>query len=149
MKNRIICVLFCLILLIPITSTIAAANQPPTAPDIEGSPSGKAGVQYTFGFCSTDPDGDNITICVNWGEGSGDEYFGPFPSGVCGIGTHTWSKQGTYSIKAKALDGQAESEWSTLEVTMPTSKIVHTLFIQGLFERLSNAFSILRLRLKS
>jgi hypothetical protein len=144
MKNKIICILFCIILMIPFISTIAAANQPPTAPDIEGSTSGKAGVQYTYGFCSTDPDGDNITVCINWGDGSGDVYIGPFPSGVCATATHTWFKQGTYLIKAKASDGQAESDWSTLEVTMPRNKIVHTLFILRLFERFPNAFPILR-----
>ncbi len=148
MKTKIICIFFCLLLMIPIVPTIAAKNQPPTAPDIEGSASGKAGVQYMYGFCSTDPDGDNITICVNWGDGSGDEYIGPFPSGVCGTTNLIWSKQGTYVIKAKASDGQAESDWSTLEVTMPTSKIIHTLCIQRFCERFSNTFSILRLLLK-
>ena len=145
MKNKIICILFCLLLMIPSIPTIAAINQPPTAPDIEGTASGKTGIQYVYGFCSTDPDGDNITICVNWGDGSGDEYIGPFSSGVCGTAKHVWSKQGTYVIKAKASDGQAESDWSTLEVTMPMNKIIHTLYIQRFCERFSNTFSILRL----
>ena len=113
MKTKKICILCCLILLIPIISTTAAANQPPTAPTIDGPPSGNSGVQYTYGFCSEDPDGDNVTIIVNWGEGVGDVSYGPFPSGVCGTATHIWSKKGTYIIKAKASDGQAESDWAT------------------------------------
>jgi hypothetical protein len=96
---------------------------------IEGSTSGDVDVQYTSGFCSTEPDGDKITICVYWGDGSGDEYIGPFPSGVCATITHSWSRQGIYLIKAKASAGQAENDWSSLEVTMPTIKIVHTLLI--------------------
>jgi hypothetical protein len=145
MKNKKICILFCLVLMIPIISTTAAANQPPTAPTINGPPSGNAGVQYTYGFCSEDPDGDNVTIIVNWGEGANDVNYGPFPSGVCGTATHTWSKKGTYVIKAKASDGQAESNWATLSVTMPCSyNISFQPFLEILFERFPHAFPILR-----
>ncbi len=144
MKTKIICIHFCLILLIPIISTTAAANQPPTAPTIDGPPSGNAGTEYTYGFCSEDPDGDNITIIVNWGEGS-DVTFGPFQSGVCATATHTWSKKGTYTIKAKASDGQAESNWTTLSVTMPYSySLPFHPFLEVLFERFPYAFPILR-----
>jgi hypothetical protein len=143
MKKKI-SILFCLILLVPIISTTAAANLPPTAPTIDGPPSGNAGVQYTYGFCSTDPDGDNVTIIVNWGVGS-DVNYGPFPSGVCATATHTWSKKGTYILKAKASDGQAESDWATLSVTMPCSySIPFQLFLEILFERFPYAFPILQ-----
>jgi hypothetical protein len=149
MKNKIINILFCLILLIPIISTTAAANQPPTAPTIDGPPNGNAGVQYTYGFCSEDPDGDNVTIIVNWGEGEGDVSYGPFPSGICATATHAWSKKGTYIIKAKASDGQAESAWATLSVTMPCSYYIPTLSLwEHLFERFPNAFPILRFLLQ-
>jgi hypothetical protein len=143
MKTKIISIVFCAILLIPFISTIAAANQPPTAPDIEGKTSGTVGVEYTYGFCSSDPDGDNITICISWGDGTGDVCIGPFESGACVTATHTWTQQGTYTIKAQASDGIAESDWSTLEVTMPRSKIVQNLLIQRFFEQFPNAFQIL------
>lgn len=149
MKIKTAYSLFCFLLLIPIISTIATANQPPLAPDIEGSSSGQAGVQYTYGFCSSDPDGDRITIYVNWGDTSSEESIGPFPSGVCATATHTWSKQGTFLIKAKASDGQAESEWSTLVVTMPTNKIVHSLVLLKLFNQVSNVFPLLKIFLFS
>jgi len=79
----------------------AAANEPPSAPTIEGPTSGTTGVPIMYGFCSTDPDGDNITICINWDDGSGDICIGPFESGLCATATHAWIKKGTYIIKAK------------------------------------------------
>jgi len=148
MKTKIISIVFCATLLIPFISTIAAANQPPSAPDIEGKTSGTVGVEYSYGFCSTDPDGDNITICISWGDGTGDVCIGPFESGTCVYATHTWTMQGTYIIKAQASDGQAESDWSTLDVTMPRSKIVQNLLIQRFFEQFPNVFSILKQLLK-
>jgi hypothetical protein len=144
MKMKKICVISCIVLMLPLISTIAAANQPPSAPDIEGPSSGNAGTQYTYGFCSTDPDGDNITICINWGDGTGDVCIGPFQSGVCATAPHTWLKQGTYTIKAKASDGQVESDWSTLEITMPRGKFFHSLLVSHLLERFPNISIILR-----
>ena len=148
MKMKKIIVITCVMLILPLLSTLAAANQPPSAPEIEGPTSGNAGTQYTYGFCSTDPDGDNVTICVNWGDGSGDVCFGPFPSGVCATAVHIWLKQGTYTIKAKASDGQLESDWSTLEITMPRGKFFHSFIVSHLLERIPNIFTILRYLLK-
>lgn len=131
--------------MMPCFSTIAAANQPPPAPRISGPTSGKAGVLYHYGFCSKDPDGDNVTYCIDWGDGSDIVYIGPFPPNLCGTASHTWSRQGTYIIKAKASDGQAESNWSTLGVTMPLSyEPPHFRFLDWLLEWFPNAFPILR-----
>jgi len=50
-------------------------------------------------------------------------------------------------IKAKAEDIYGlESDWGTLEVTMPKSKTIHFNFnlLSRLFERFPNAFPILR-----
>jgi len=133
MKKKIKTVFLCMILLIPVLAITAAANQPPSAPTIEGPTSGNIGAQMTYGLCSTDPEGDNITICINWGDISGDEYIGPFPSGICAVATHIWLKKGSYTVKAKASDGQAESNWSRLEVTIPRGKSVYNSPILRLF----------------
>ncbi len=136
MKKKIIGILVCMTLMIPALSVTAIANEPPTAPDIDGPTSGKPGVEYPYNLCSTDPDGDDIFYCIDWGDGSGEVCIGPYPSGVCPPPvSHTWSEQGIYIIKAKAKDTHdAESEWSTLEVTMPKSKRTPTTTTHGLFE---------------
>jgi hypothetical protein len=146
MKNKIICILFCLILMIPIISTTAIANQPPTTPEIDGSTNGKAGVQYTYGFRSTDPDGDDVSYCVNWSDGTGEVCIGPFASSEKVTDTHTWSEEGTYVVKVKARDiYNAESDWATLIVTMPYSHNKPILpFLELLFQRFPHAFPLLR-----
>jgi hypothetical protein len=144
MKTKITTIFFCTILTIPLLAITAAANQPPSAPDIEGPTSGKVRTQLTYGFCSTDLNGDNITITINWGDGTGDENVGPFESGVCATASHIWLKKGTYTIKAKASDGQADSNWSTLDITIPRSKVVYNLPIFRLFLHFPNAFLIIK-----
>ena len=51
MKNmKITTIIFCILLMLPILAITAAANQPPSAPDIEGPASGKVRTQITYGF---------------------------------------------------------------------------------------------------
>ncbi len=143
-KMKITTILFCIILMLPILAITAAANQPPSAPTIDGPASGNVGAQLTYGFCSTDPEGDNISICINWGDGTDEICIGPFESGICATASHIWLKKGTYIIKAKASDGQAESNWSSLEVTIPRSKFIQNTPVFRLFAIFPNAFLILR-----
>ena len=131
-------------LMIPALSVTAIGNEPPTKPDIEGPTSGKPGVEYPYRLCSTDPDGDDISYCINWGDGSGEVCIGPFPSGQEATAKHTWSDEGTYTIKAKAKDTYgAESDWATLEVSMPRNKQFNSLFLRFL-ENHPHLFPILR-----
>jgi len=115
-------------------SCLESINNPPSTPTIDGPSSGTTGVEYEFQICSTDPDGDDITYCMDWGDGAGEVCLGPFTSGTCLTEKHTWSSDGTYTIKVKARDiNQAESDWATLEVKMPKSKpYFNTLFYQFL-----------------
>ena len=57
-------------------------NHKPNAPTIDGPTRVKLGVENKWIFNSTDPDGDNITYYVDWGdECGGAEWYGPFLSG--------------------------------------------------------------------
>ena len=124
----------CMMLMIPVISATIVLNNPPSTPTIDGPSSGTTGTEYEYQICSTDPDGDDITYCMDWGDGAGERCYGPFPSGTCVTEKHTWSSDGTYTIKVKARDiNQAESDWATLEVKMPKSTpYFNTLFYQFL-----------------
>ena len=103
-------------------------NIPPEKPIITGDSSGKSGTEYEYKFMSTDPEGDNITYCINWGGNTGEAYIGPYPSGEKASASHTWSEKGNYTIKAKARDiNGAESAWATLTVSMPKVKNVESV----------------------
>lgn len=108
-------------------------NHPPNTPNIYGPRYGKAGEYYFYTICSTDPDGDDISYAITWGDGLGTKWLGPIPSGTCFQVNHKWFQQGNYNIKVQARDIYlAESDWAMLEVIMPKLKAVSTPFLQFL-----------------
>ena len=121
-------------------------NQPPSTPAINGTSSGKVKQNFKYTLVSTDPEGNNISYYVDWGDGTNTGWIGPYASGhEINVG-HTWTKKGTYTIKVKAMDNySAESGWGTLSVTMPLSyEPPHFRFFEWLLDRFPNAFPILR-----
>ncbi len=95
-------------------------DDPPNTPTITGQTSGKTGVTYLYTFVTTDPNGDDVYYFVDWGDNTSSGWLGPHASGVQSSATHSWSQQGTYTIKVKAKDiYDVESGWATLDVTMP------------------------------
>jgi hypothetical protein len=140
--KKIKILILCMILVIPVVTANAAFNNPPEKPTIEGPPSGKAGTSYDYNFCSDDPDGDDLYYCVDWGDGSAEVCLGPFPANTCVTESHTWSSDGTYTLRVKARDVyQAESDWATFSVTMPKNKMNYQMNI--LFEILLQHFPFL------
>jgi len=100
------------------------SNLPPGKPLIDGRINGKPDNEYDYSFVSIDPDGNNVSYSINWGDGTEEVMIGPYPSGLQVLVKHTWSEQGDYTINSKARDVYGgESEWSTLEVSMPKTHI--------------------------
>lgn len=105
-------------------------NTPPSLPTINGPSQGKAETAYNYTIQAEDPDGDDIYICVNWSDESGEVCLGPFNSGEIVTVSHTYQEQGTYPVKAKTQDAYGdESEWQTLEVSMPKQRSFFFAFI--------------------
>ena len=121
------------------------ANEAPDTPHVEGKINGEAGVDYTYSFCTDDPDGDPIYYWIDWGDGCpAIEWLGPFPSGVCMTLSHNWTEQGNYTISAKASDPyDAESDWGYLDISMPVNYQSSGWFFQ-LLQRYPRIFPILR-----
>ena len=115
-------------------ATSEFGNGPPTKPIIEGPRSGRKGEIYEYSISSIDPNGDNITYCIDWGDDSGEKCIGPYKSGEEIIVDYSWNKRGTYIIKVKSTDEfGAESDWANLEVSMP--KINSKNIIENLIEK--------------
>jgi outer membrane protein assembly factor BamB len=126
----------------PVWITIAD-NKPPNIPKIDG-PTRKRPGTYNYTFCATDPDGDNVSYQIDWGDGTYDYWVGSVPSGEVLIQSHTFSKIGTYSIKARAKDiNGALGDWGTIPIRIPVEKMMPA-FLELLFERFPNAFPFLR-----
>jgi nitroreductase len=102
----------------------SSQNNPPLAPSLSGPSSGLKGVRYNYTVVTTDPDGDEVYYYVDWGDGTNSGWVGPFPSGMMVTLNHTWSGQGTYTIKAKAKDTHdLESSWTPLVMTIIGSEL--------------------------
>ena len=126
---------------------LSPENQAPFPPSIVGETNGKPGTLYPYTFTSIDPDGDQVSYYIEWGDGDITDWTGFQPSGEPYSESNTWATKGTYIIRAKAKDTDGfESDWGTLEVTMPKNKPFNFNFnlLSWLFERFPNAFPILR-----
>jgi hypothetical protein len=124
-------------------------KQPPTTPTISGPPTGKAKQPYDYTFNSTDPNGDNVSYYIDWGDNTNSGWLGPYSSGVAVTQSHTWTTKGTYIIKAKAKNIYGESDWGALTVTMPLSyELLQIRFLDWLLNQFPHAFPILRYLLR-
>jgi len=102
---------------------IGKGNNQPDKPTINGPTSGKIDNSYTYSISSTDEDNDQIYYYIDWGDGSSTGWKGPYNSGQTTSESHIWTSQGSYTIRAKAKDESGdESDWGTLEITMPKGK---------------------------
>jgi outer membrane protein assembly factor BamB len=122
------------------------SNSPPGTPTLTGTINGTVREEYWYRISSVDPDNNPVTCLIDWGDGSVIESK-DFASGELGWAGHTYTKKGTYTIKAKAIDTLgAESDWGTLTVTMPCSYTNRPLlqFLELLFQRFPVAFPLLR-----
>lgn len=127
----------------PHTITIVQ-NQPPSTPIITGPSQGKRGINYNYEIESIDPENENVSYYIDWGDETNTGWIGPHPSGQEQTLNHTWNKKGTYTIKAKAKDSHdQESDWGTLSITMPYEP-PHFRIFEWLFERFPHAFPLLQ-----
>ena len=121
-------------------------NQPPDTPTITGTINGKPETEYPYTISSTDPEGDDVYYYINWSDGTDTMYIGPYSSGEEVIVNHIWAEKGTYVVKVKAWDYyQAESDWGTLEVSVPKNKAINinSLFLRFL-ENHPHLFPLIR-----
>jgi hypothetical protein len=127
-------------------TTINTPNSAPNTPTISGPTSGKPGKIYKYTIAATDPDSDMIYGYIIWGDNTTTDWVGPYVSGAEFSVTHSWAENGTYSVKVKVKDEHGtESDWTTLDVTMPYSyNIPFQLIWERLLERFPHAFPILR-----
>ena len=98
-------------------------NNPPSKPTISGPNGGRPGIMYTFNFNSVDPDGDNVSYFIKWGDGTSDGWTPYTCSGTNMPIAHTWDYICDCPIRAKAKDIYGkEGEWSDLIIRINRNK---------------------------
>ena len=103
-----------------IVTILSLENDPPNEPSILGPMTGKVGEEYEFSFKAIDPDGNNISFFIDWGDGTQEGWIGPFTSGTTITINHTFDKIRIFTLRAKAKDVyDEESPWSNYYVPIP------------------------------
>ena len=125
-------------------SHIFRENYQPESPMISGPSNGSISTNYFFNLTSYDKHEDDISYYVDWGDGTNNNWSELFESGENYSINHSWVEEGGYIIQVKAKDEHgSESDWSTLEITMPKNKAIDTPFLQFL-ENHPHMFPLLR-----
>jgi len=134
---------------IAVDETIASIqeyiNYPPDIPIIKGPSNGKTGEEYTY--CITDifdPNGDNIFVFWDWGDGTNSDWIGPFENGEEICEENIWNKKGNFIIKAKLKDEYgSESGWGYFEISIPRFKRSSILFLQTMIKQYFSSFPLI------
>jgi hypothetical protein len=93
--------------------TVIPETGSPDEPAIDGPTFGKPETDYTFEFTASDPENEQIYYYIDWGDGTYEDWIGPYNSGDTIEASHEWTELGDYEIKAKAKDiNGARSLWS-------------------------------------
>ena len=93
------------------------------SPVISGPSGGLPGIELLYTFVTNDPEDDNIWILIDWGDGTEEDWRGPFNSGQEVIIPHIYEEEGTYYIKAKSMDMWDDSRWSDLFEVVISSEV--------------------------
>jgi len=126
-------------------------NTPPDKPTINGPHTIVLGKEYSYTFVCVDPEEEDVFYFIDWGDGTTEEWVGPYASDEVIVISHIWEKtdeihsRGTYTIRARAKDIHDDiGEWETFEITIPKTRLQHHPFFYRLFERFPNRFPLLR-----
>jgi len=127
----------------PHTITIVE-NQPPVAPTITGPKTGAPKRLMTFTVSAEDPEGNDVSYMVNWGDGGWIPYTDLMPSGTEVTFSHSWSTPGDYTIIAKAKDQYgAKGPQAHLNLKITKNRAVTNPIIYQLLEKLIAQFPLL------
>lgn len=130
-------------------NAVEKENNPPDAPVIKGPTHGKVGITYEWTIISIDPDGDNVTYYVDWGdECGGGELHGPYPSGEEVTISHKYTFRNNFIINAMAEDEHgAGSDWTYFKFSTPRNRILHNSMVDWLLDRFPISRIFFRYRL--
>jgi len=100
-------------------------------PTIDGPTHALPDEEYNYSFITDDPEVDDISLYIDWGDGNVEELIGPYQSGEEVIVNHTWAEEGSYNITARSKDRWHQSSWSEPFEVVIGNRPPNTTMIQG------------------
>jgi len=98
----------------------------------------KSNVEYEFDFVASDSNQDEIYYHVDWGDGTGTDWLGPFPTSEHIFITHTWPtnmKFGTIKAKVKDVHDSESAETTLYYLTIKSRNSAENNIIQRILQR--------------
>ncbi len=107
----------------------------PNTPKINGSTNPEPEVEYEYTFVTTDPNSDDVFYYISWGDGTYNEWIGPFASGKEVTRSHTWTDKKNCVIIAQAKDTNGlVGCWGTLPIFMPRNRVIFSSLVIRFFD---------------
>ena len=121
-------------------------NQSPSAPTVDGPNNGLPFLTYTFTFTSTDPDGDDVSYYIDWGDGFITNWTSYQPSSSPDYSKgHSWIGFDKFTIRAKAKDNfGSESPWTNYSFSTPRNRVSDSSLFLRFLEQFPDAIPILK-----
>ena len=126
-------------------------NSPPSNPTIEGPKRIQAQRLITYTISAADPDNHDVYYMIDWDDGGPPGmYEGPYASGEKITFTNSWSTEGSYTIKAKAMDFIGDKSGQTnFDIVVTKSRSYNNQLLLKIFEQIIDNFPILKQILQS
>ena len=124
-------------------------DYPPDAPDINGPATVIAEKKYYYNFSAVDPEGENVSFDIDWGDDTTSGWTEYVESGTEITLNHTWAKiegEPTYTVVITAIAKDIFDQIgdpSGLEVTVPRNKAASSFnfnLLSRMFERFPQVF---------
>jgi hypothetical protein len=111
----------------------------PTNPNITGPLTAKPKTNHYYKFVSENPSRSDLYYYIDWGDGNSVEWIGPYTPSEEIIMSHSWEEKGSYIIYAKSKDEyELESEWGSLEVSIPKERMSINSIYLSFIDRFQN-----------
>jgi parallel beta-helix repeat protein len=112
----------------PLMDAVFIENIPPILINFSGPSYGMPLVEYSYTIEVADAEGDDIFCKLDWGDGTYDDWSGPYCSWDKICSSHIWEEEGSYeisiSLKAGSVTNCSETFKVIIESEPPNVKIL-------------------------
>lgn len=104
-------------------------NQAPEELTIVGTESGSSGTAYTYRFYAIDPEQDELSYKISWGDGTTSGWIDELSSGEEIIQDHVWTGERDYVITFTVKDGYGAESSESTTVSMPRQRTLSNSYL--------------------